>query len=253
MRTYGQFCPVAKAAELFCERWTPLILRDLALGASRFSELQRGVPLASPTILARRLAQLVAEGVVERRGEPRGRRTYHLTPAGQDFVPVVMALGLWGQRWSRRELAAHEVDLGLLLWAVERGAHPDAFGGDRAVIELLFPEQPEQKRRWWYLNEHGRAELCLEPPGGEVTLYLQVSLRDMIRIWRGDLPLARALDDGVLEAHGGSAAVHALPRWLGVSPIADVASRRAELDLPRRGRPASREPGHHRHPNGGAP
>ena len=117
MRTYGQFCPVAKAAELFCERWTPLILRDLALGASRFSELQRGVPLASPTILARRLAQLVAEGVVERRGGPRGRRTYHLTPAGQDFVPVVMALGLWGQRWSRRELAAHEVDLGLLLWA----------------------------------------------------------------------------------------------------------------------------------------
>ena len=46
MKPYGQFCPVAKAAEVFCERWTPLILRDLAIGASRFSELQRGVPLA---------------------------------------------------------------------------------------------------------------------------------------------------------------------------------------------------------------
>ena len=57
MRSYGQFCPVAKAAELFCERWTPLIVRDLAAGAARFSELQRGVPLMSPTLLSRRLKQ----------------------------------------------------------------------------------------------------------------------------------------------------------------------------------------------------
>ena len=49
MRSYGQFCPVAKAAELFCERWTALILRDLVAGATRFSQLRRGVPLASPT------------------------------------------------------------------------------------------------------------------------------------------------------------------------------------------------------------
>jgi len=54
MKRYGQFCPIAKAAEVFCERWTPLILRDLAFGASRFSELQRGVPLASPTLLSHR-------------------------------------------------------------------------------------------------------------------------------------------------------------------------------------------------------
>ena len=61
MKSYGQFCPVAKAAELFCERWTPLILRDLAAGATRFSELQRGVPLMSPTLLSRRLKQLEEE------------------------------------------------------------------------------------------------------------------------------------------------------------------------------------------------
>ena len=81
------------------------------------------------------------------------------------------------------------------------------------------------------LNGHGRIELCLEPPGGEVSLYLRVSLPDMIWIWRGDLPLWRALDEGRLEAHSGRAAVRALPRWLGVSPLADVVSRRAELHL----------------------
>ena len=232
MKPYGQFCPVAKAAELFCERWTPLIVRDLAIGAERFSELQRGVPLASPTILARRLAQLAAEGIVERRrAQGSGRWTYHLTPAGQDLVPVVMALGVWGQRWSRRELADHEVDLGLLLWAVERGARADALGTGRTVVELMIPDQPRHKRRWWFLNEHGRTELCLEPPGGEVALYLCIGLRDMIRIWRGDLPLRQALDEGRLEAHGTRSAVRALPRWLGVNMLADIASRRDELRI----------------------
>lgn len=233
MKSYGQFCPVAKAAELFCERWTALIVRDLALGASRFSELQRGVPLASPTILSRRLAQLEAEGVVERRRSAGAHRwTYHLTEAGLDFVPVVMALGAWGQRWGRRELAAHEVDLGLLLWAVERSAHGDAFGPGRSVVEVTFSEQPAAKRRWWFLNEHGRTELCLEPPGVDAILYLEVSLRDLIRIWRGDLPLARARAEGLLEAHGTKAAVAALPLWLGISPLAEIRSRRSELPVP---------------------
>src|SRR5262245_6953981 len=113
---YHQFCPVAKAAEVFCERWTALILRTLALGATRFSELQRGVPLASPALISHRLRQLEAEGIVIRTvaGKRRGS-TYHLSDAGKEFIPIVTALGVWGQRWTRRELAAREVDLGLLL------------------------------------------------------------------------------------------------------------------------------------------
>ena len=230
MKSYGQFCPVAKAAELFCERWTALIVRDLAGGGARFSELQRGVPLASPTLLSRRLHQLEAEGVVERRRSASGGRwTYHLTPAGQEFVPIVEALGIWGQRWSRRELAEHEMDLGLLVWALEKGAHPDAFGVARSLVELEFKDQPPNKRRWWFLNEHGRCQLCLEAPGFEVDLYLTVSLREMIRIWRGDLTVAAALDQGRLEAHGTTAALRALPRWLAISVLAQVPSRRAQM------------------------
>ena len=111
MKRYDQFCPVAKAAEVFCERW-PLVLRDLALGASCFSELQRGVPLASPSLLSRRLKQLEKEGIVERRKSASGRSwTYHLTNAGQDLAPIVISLGMWGQKWSRRELAKHEINL----------------------------------------------------------------------------------------------------------------------------------------------
>jgi DNA-binding HxlR family transcriptional regulator len=94
MRSYGQFCPIAKAAELFCERWTALILRDLVAGATRFAELKRGVPLASRTVLSRRLKKLEAEGVIERRRSGTARRwTYHLTPAGKEFAPILE--GLW--------------------------------------------------------------------------------------------------------------------------------------------------------------
>jgi DNA-binding HxlR family transcriptional regulator len=109
VRTYGQFCPISKAAEVFCGRWTPLILRDLGKGVSRFSELQRGVARVSPTLLSRRLRELEAEGLVERRRSDSGRGwTYHLTAPGQDLIPLVHALGVWGQRWSRRELMDHE-------------------------------------------------------------------------------------------------------------------------------------------------
>jgi DNA-binding HxlR family transcriptional regulator len=73
MRSYGQFCPISKAAEVFCERWTPLILRDLGKGVSRFSELQRGVARASPTLLSRRLRELETEGLVERRRSASGQ------------------------------------------------------------------------------------------------------------------------------------------------------------------------------------
>jgi DNA-binding HxlR family transcriptional regulator len=227
MRSYGQFCPVAKAAELFCERWTALILRDLAGGATRFSELQRGVPLASPTLLSRRLKQLEAEGVVERRRSPGGRgRTYHLTPAGADFAPIVEALGVWGQRWSRRELADHEVDLGLLIWAMEKSVKPAAFGARRTVVQVTFTDQPSKKRRWWFVNDKGQCQLCVDDPGFDVDLYVAITLPDMIYIWRGDLSIFHAMESGRLEAHGTAHARRALPNWLGVATIAHVKSKR---------------------------
>lgn len=226
-KTYGQFCPVAKAAEVFCERWTPLILRDLASGATRFSELQRGVPLASPSLLSQRLRQLVAEGIVERHRSPGGRSwTYHLTPAGREFAPIIEALGIWGQRWSRRELQDHEVDLGLFLWAMERSVRPEAFGDRRTVVRLELTDQPARKRIWWFLNEQGHCELCLEEPGFEVDLWLSASLRDMILLWRGDLSVTRALESGRIEAEGSAAARRALPRWLAICSLAGVASQR---------------------------
>lgn len=229
MRSYGQFCPVAKAAELFCERWNALILRDLAAGSTRFSELHRGVPLMSPTLLSRRLKQLQAEGILERKRSSTTKGwTYHLTEAGRDFVPLVEALGVWGQRWSRRELAENEVDLGLLIWSLERGVKPDAFGEKRAVVRLEFTDLPAGKKLWWFVNQDGACELCVEDPGFEVDLYLACTLPDMIHVVRGDLPLARALESERLEAIGSATVRRRLAAWLNLSPLAKVQSQRSD-------------------------
>lgn len=229
MKSYGQFCPVAKAAELFCERWTPLIVRDLAAGATRFSQLRRGVPLMSPTLLSHRLKQLEAEGVVERRPIAKGRgSTYHLTPAGEEFVPLVVALGTWGQRWSRRELAEREVDLGLLVWALERGSDPMAFDKDRSLVRLELTDQPPNKRLWWFLNESGRCTLCLDDPGFNADLYLSGTLPDLIYIVRGDLALASAIEAGRLEVIGTAGARRRLRAWLNLGPLTRIRSRRSE-------------------------
>ncbi len=225
MKSYGQFCPVAKAAELFCERWTPLIIRDLSTGATRFSELKRGVPLMSPTLLSRRLKDLEAEGIIERRPKPKGRgATYHLTEAGMEFVPMVQALGLWGRRWSRRQLADGEIDLGLLIWALERRAKTDAFGHTPSVVKLELRDQPAGKRHWWFVNWPEGCELCLEDPGFDVDLYVTCTLADMIYLMRGDLPISRAIEEDRLDLVGTHRARRALRTWLNPNPLASVKS-----------------------------
>lgn len=227
MKSYGQFCPVAKAAEIFCERWTALILRDLSLGPCRFSQLQRGVPLASPTVLSRRLKQLQSEGIVERlRSDDGYGWLYRLTPSGQEFAPIVLSLGVWGQRWSRRTLMENEMDLGLLLWALERGAHPAQFGEARTIVEFELNDQPANKRYWWFLNENGHCELCLKPPDRDAQLYVRVSLPDLIRIWRGDLSLSTALGDARMQLSGSARLRKAFPGWLGIAALAGIKSVR---------------------------
>ncbi|MGD9885292.1 MAG: winged helix-turn-helix transcriptional regulator [Reyranella sp.] len=229
MRSYNQFCPVAKAAELFCERWTALIVRDLSAGDRRFSDLQRGVPLVSPTLLSQRLKQLEAEGIVSHRRAGGRGSTYRLTKAGEEFVPIVMALGIWGQRWTRRALAEHEIDLGLLLWALEQGAHPECFGEERTIIEIELTDQPQHKRRWWFLNEDGHCELCLKQPDREAQIYVTVSLPDLIRIWRGDVSLSSAMASGRLDVQGSGRLRRVFRQWLGLSTLAHVKPARRDL------------------------
>src|SRR5262245_44838070 len=98
MEGYGQYCPLAKGAEVFAERWTPLILRELLRGSTAFNDVHRGVPRMSRSLLSSRLKKLEDCGVVERRaGDGRGSVGYKLTQAGRELSVVVSELGSWAQ------------------------------------------------------------------------------------------------------------------------------------------------------------
>src|SRR5262252_3627337 len=115
MEGYGQYCPLAKGAEVFAERWTPLILRELLRGSTAFNDVHRGVPRMSRTLLSSRLRKLESCGIIERRaGDRRADVSYRLTQAGRELSVVVSELGTWAQRWYRSTLDKHELDPGVL-------------------------------------------------------------------------------------------------------------------------------------------
>src|SRR3989442_7565332 len=92
MHGYGQFCPVAVACEVFAERWTPLILRELLAESRPFSAIRRGIPLIPRALLAQRLRHLQDAGVIQSRPAGRGRE-YPLTPAEDEVHSHSQAVG----------------------------------------------------------------------------------------------------------------------------------------------------------------
>jgi len=98
---YAQFCPLARAAEVLGNRWSPLILRELMVGPQRFSDLRRRLPGLSSSVLAERLATLEGFGVItqEELPPPAAARVYRLTGRGESARPVLLALARFGLHW----------------------------------------------------------------------------------------------------------------------------------------------------------
>src|SRR5687767_14050575 len=169
MADYGQFCTVARGAEVFGERWTPLVVRELLCGSTRFSDIRRGVPRMSASLLTQRLRKLEEIGVVKRvAGANGGAAEYHLTGAGEELRPIVMALGEWGARWIGSRLKRGQLDAGFLMWDVRRFVRLDEFPRDRSVvIQFRFTDAHAGERRWWLVVENGGADLCRDDPGPE--------------------------------------------------------------------------------------
>lgn len=218
MPTYGQFCPVAKTSELVCERWMPLVLRELMCGSARFSEVQRGVPLISPALLTKRLRQLTAAGVVERTANGRDI-TYALTPAGWELYPIIEAMGVWGQRWARSDYGPDELDPSLLMWDMRRMLAPAGLADRPTVVEFRIRNGPPHKTRYWLVVEESDIDLCVIDPQRDVDLCVDTSLKSLTEVWMGDRTMASALAEGSIALLGPPALVRRFPVWLGQHPV----------------------------------
>jgi DNA-binding HxlR family transcriptional regulator len=220
---YGQFCPVAKAAEVLGERWTILIVRELLMGTTRFSHFQRALSQISPTLLTKRLTQLQDCGLVIRKHLPEQRRTeYHLTSAGRELLPVVVSLGEWGMKWARDQMSDDELDVELLMHDFTRRIDATQLPGGRNVIKFVFAGIADFANWWILLEENGDRELCVDNPGKEVDVQIRSDLRTMTEIWAGDTEIRTATKDGRLQLTGNTTLIRTLKSWLRIGTFAHV-------------------------------
>lgn len=222
--SYRQFCPVAMAAEVLCTRWTIVLLRELLAGSTRFNDLRRGVPRMSPALLAQRLRDLQAAGIVARVTAASGPAEYHLTEAGRELAPIVDAFGIWGQRRVKAEVSLEQLDVQLLMWDMHRGLNATPMPRRRSVVQFLYSDLPASQRSFWLIvaPETG-VDLCSTDPGFDVDLYVSVDLRTMTAIWMGHDTVRRALDEERMALTGDDGLARDMQAWLGLSPFAPYA------------------------------
>lgn len=141
---YGQFCPIAKASEIFATRWTPLVLRELMAGASSFNDIHRGVPLMSRALLSERLRQLELEGIIDKRASgSNGHPEYRLTAAGEAYRGVIGGLAQWGLKHSRDRLTAGDLDPGLYMWKLRTHIDKQTLPSKRILLQFEFSGVPK--------------------------------------------------------------------------------------------------------------
>lgn len=233
MHHYGQYCPVARAAEILADRWTVLIVRELLADVAHFNELERGLPHMSRALLVERLRRLERVGVLERRAGKHGRWCeYRLTPAGCELQRLIDLLGEWGARWAFGDPRPTELDPIVLLWWMRRRVCLDRIPRRRVTLQFDFRGIP--KSSYWLLIEPTDASVCLKHPGFDIDLMVTADIAAFYRVWLGRSTLHDAVRKGELRLDGAPRDIRAFPSWFAWSPMAEKV--RAALAMSRAGR-----------------
>jgi len=228
MYDYGEACPISRATSILCERWTLQIIREMTLGASRFSEFQKYLPRISPSLLNTRLRLLEQKGIIIKRRIPEKRgHEYQLSPSGKALLPVLRELGRWGMEWAHEEIADDELNSVTLLHEIAVLMNTDALPSGDLVFQFNFTDLDEGGTRFILLQRDSR-EVCDENPGYEVDVYFTATLRTLTEIFWGDRSIHAARRDGSLKVAGASACTRRLTSWFPVSSFAafNAGSRR---------------------------
>jgi DNA-binding HxlR family transcriptional regulator len=215
MRSYGQYCPIARASELLAERWSIIVLRNIViLGCRTFNEIADGAPGLSRGLLSKRLRELERAGVIDIRPKPDGPGSiYEPTEAGLELTQVMNALQHWGARWA--DLTPEHAHPGVVLWMwatffLDRERLPRG----RVLVRFDYPTLSGGGSRNWLLIERGDAEICEKYPGGDEHLVVVVNDPVVFARWHlGEIQWGDALRSGAIELRGSPNLARALPTW----------------------------------------
>lgn len=215
---YGQFCPVAKAAEVLGDRWNPLVLREMLYGNRYFNDISRGVPLMSRALLVQRLKELEKAGVVVSYEKETGQgHEYILTPAGEALRPLIEAMGVWAQQWGSEQIAPEDLDDALLMWGMRRRINLEAVAAQKIVLQFDFSGLTKGRkthRSWWLVIEDKEVDVCQKDPGFNVDVLISADLSAFTHVWMGYTHLNPALKQGTICFEGDRDLVRQIPTWL---------------------------------------
>jgi len=213
---YGQFCPVAMAAELLATRWTMVVLGEMLSGSTRFNEIRHGVPRMSSALLSKRLRELERAGVLTHHNGD-----YVLTRSGRELAPIIQGLGRWALQWVDSDCSLSNLDVRLLMWNMRRNLRPDPMPKRRVVVELRFPELPSEEGRYWLIVAPGQpVDLCSLDPGHDIDLLVTADLRAMTSAWMGMTDFQVELGASRIELDGDADLVATFTQWIGRSGLA---------------------------------
>ena len=219
MRTYDDSCRFAHALDLVGERWALLVVRELLLGAKRFTDLRAGLPQASPNVLAQRLRELEDAGVIRRRtlAPPAASRVYELTDWGMELEPVVTDLGRWGAR-APTQPKGRRIGPDAIVLALRAHFDPDGNRDAKVAYELRLGED-------LYRVEVADGRLELGHGGADdPEAVIQTDPPTFAGLISGERTPAEALRSGDVKVDGGRPA---LERFLGFFPMPEAATPQA--------------------------
>jgi DNA-binding HxlR family transcriptional regulator len=218
---YGSFCPIALGTEVLADRWTPLILRELILGNTRFNDIARGLPGISRSLLVQRLRHLERKGVIETWPSPSGRGSeYHLTPAGKDLEPVIIALGKWAVEWLYDDLSRDDVDATTLMWWFHRRVDVATVPtGQRIVVQ--FDHTAPVRSSYWLVLDRGDVSLCMQHPGFDSDVVVTCTTPALGDVFAGEASWHDSVSSGTIVVAGPPRLMRALPTWFLLSPFVD--------------------------------
>ncbi len=230
MYHYGQYCPIARAAEILGDRWTLLIVRDLLLGIQHFNDLERGLPGISRSVLSERLRRLERMGLLEKCATHNGRRTteYVLTRAGRELQSVIDVLMTWGATWTFGGPRTEELDPVLLLWWMHDRVIMEHLPDQRILIQFDF--YGKRRESFWLLIADDDVSVCLIDPGFEVNVLVTADLSVYYQLWLGRIGYREAIREHGVRIDADPAYARAFHRWFSWSPAAPAvrASRRRQ-------------------------
>jgi DNA-binding HxlR family transcriptional regulator len=205
MGGYGQFCAVARALEVVGERWTLLIVRELLLGASSFSDIRHGLPRIPRATLSARLRALRTAGVID--------DDYQLTDAGAALAPVVRELARWAAATDSAALTEDDLDTAALTWDIQRRIDTSALPDRTVVLAIEFSDRTATDRNYWLHLSRTSVDLCRQDTGAPVDIWLTAPTAAATRWWLGHLSWAQLLRQPGVRVYGDRPLQRQMHRW----------------------------------------